>query len=106
MQEKPEYFSMRGTIAMFKTDNAYYPACMGEGCNKKVVENGEGWYCEKCGRAYERPEYRYILAMAVADVTGQIWVQAFNEVAVELLGTSADDAAAAKVRATHVDHAS
>ena len=56
--DKPEYFSCRGTIMNIKSDNLWYTACPGESCNKKVVENGDGWKCEKCDRNYEKPQYR------------------------------------------------
>jgi replication factor A1 len=48
--DKTEYFSTRATINFVKHETFSYPACPTEGCNKKVVEEGDGWRCEKCDR--------------------------------------------------------
>ncbi|CAL1705705.1 unnamed protein product [Somion occarium] len=77
LSEKPVYFSARATIMHIKQENVAYPAC--PTCNKKVFEQHDGWRCEKCERSYEKPEYRYIITMAVADHTQQAWFQGFNE---------------------------
>jgi replication factor A1 len=75
------FFEFKGTIIMMpKSENTfYYPACPTPGCNKKVTEGGDGWRCEKCNNTHPGPEYRYIMAVNIADHTGQAWIQAFNE---------------------------
>ncbi|ETW86185.1 hypothetical protein HETIRDRAFT_309703 [Heterobasidion irregulare TC 32-1] len=90
-EEKPDYFSTRATIMHIKSDNISYPACHTEGCSKKVVESHDGWRCEKCDRSYPKPQYRYIMSMAVADHTGQVWLQGFNDVGVAVFGKTADE---------------
>ena len=35
--------------------------------------------------------YRYIMSMAVADHTGQAWLQGFNDVGVAVFGKTADE---------------
>jgi len=89
--DRVDYFSCRGTILHIKADNLAYPACPTSGCNKKVVQDSEGWRCEKCERTYPSPEYRYIMSMAVSDYTGQAWLQGFNDVGVAVFGMSADE---------------
>ncbi|KAI0306720.1 replication factor-a protein [Multifurca ochricompacta] len=79
MSDKPDFFSTRATIMHIKTDNILYPACPTPQCNKKVTESHDGWRCEKCDRSFEKPEYRYIISMAVGDHTGQIWLSGFND---------------------------
>lgn len=69
----------------------YYPACPSEGCNKKVLESGTGWRCEKCDRSYPEPDYRYILSLTVADYSGQTWLQAFNDVGLQIMGMPANE---------------
>ncbi|KAI9099508.1 hypothetical protein DFS34DRAFT_617799 [Phlyctochytrium arcticum] len=91
MNEKPDYFKIRGTVMYIRTENPWYPACPTEKCNKKVVEIGNGWRCEKCDRVYPNPSYRYILSITVSDHSGQVWLQAFNETAEILLGKTADE---------------
>jgi replication factor A1 len=58
MSEKTEYFSARATIVHIKSDNLAYPACQSAECNKKVIEQHDGWRCEKCDKSYPRPSYR------------------------------------------------
>jgi replication factor A1 len=59
MSDKAESFSTRATIMHIKSESISYPACPTQGCNKKVVDLGSGWKCEKCDKTFERPEYRY-----------------------------------------------
>ncbi|TFY76589.1 hypothetical protein EWM64_g7426 [Hericium alpestre] len=82
MSDKVDYFSCRATIMHIKPENTYYPACPGENCSKKVVEQHDGWRCEKCDRSYEKPEYRLL---------GQAWLQGFNDVGVAIFGLPADE---------------
>ncbi|KAH8685728.1 hypothetical protein BGZ60DRAFT_365925 [Tricladium varicosporioides] len=86
-----DYFAVKATIVYIKQDNISYPACMSENCNKKVVEDGDGWRCEKCGITHPRPQHRYIMTLSVADHTGQIYLSCFDEVARLVMGMSADE---------------
>ncbi|KAK0229030.1 hypothetical protein IW262DRAFT_1354294 [Armillaria fumosa] len=88
--DKTEYFSTRATIMHIKSDNIAYPACQNESCNKKVIENNNVWRCEKCEQSFDSPSYRYIISMAVADWSGQAWLNGFNEVGQMIFGMSAD----------------
>ncbi len=91
MSEKADYFTVKGTILSIKADNMYYPACLTQGCNKKVVEVGPGrWRCEKCDKSYPKPLYRYIMSISVADHTGQIYLSCFDEVGQIIMGMTAD----------------
>lgn len=58
MSDKAEFFSTRATIMHIKGENISYPACPTQGCNKKVIDVGDGWRCEKCDKTFERPEHR------------------------------------------------
>lgn len=87
----PENFSTRATIMHIKSDNLSYPACPTQGCNKKVTDMGNGWRCEKCDRSFEKPEHRYIISIAVADWSGQAWLQGFNDAGVIVFGHTADE---------------
>ncbi|KAG5354081.1 hypothetical protein C0989_009779 [Termitomyces sp. Mn162] len=90
-QDKVEYFSVRATIMHIKSDNICYPACPTIGCNKKVIDVGGNWRCEKCDKSFEAPEYRYLISLAVADYSGQAWLQGFNDVGLAVFGMSAND---------------
>lgn len=92
MSEQAEYFSVKGTIIYVKQDNFCYPACMTEGCNKKVVEAEIGeWRCEKCDKSHPKPDYRYIMSVNVSDHTGQMWLSCFDEVGRIIMGMPAND---------------
>ncbi|KAL4067797.1 hypothetical protein V8B97DRAFT_1940400 [Scleroderma yunnanense] len=91
MSDKPEFFSTRATVMHIKSENIAYPACPNQGCNKKVTEINDGWRCEKCDKTHPRPEYRYIISLAVADWSGQVWLQGFNDTGVVVFEKSADE---------------
>ncbi|CAH8551888.1 unnamed protein product [Heterobilharzia americana] len=88
---KADYFTCKATVVFMKKENFMYQACFTEGCNKKVVDLGNGLYrCEKCAR--ETPDYKWrlLLMVKIADVTGDLWVTCFQDSAEALLGQTAD----------------
>ncbi|KAI1272443.1 replication factor-A protein [Xylaria sp. FL0933] len=90
--ENTDYFNLKATIVYIKQENFAYPACSQEGCNKKVVDQGDGtWRCEKCDIAHPRPQYRYIMSVNVNDHTGQLWLSCFDDVGRVIMGMSADE---------------
>ena len=87
----PDFFSLKATVIYIKQDNVSYPACLSEGCNKKVVEVDPGqWRCERCEKTHPKPEYRYIISANVSDHTGQIWLSCFDEVGRLMMGMTGD----------------
>ncbi|RAL15013.1 replication factor A subunit protein RFA1 [Aspergillus homomorphus CBS 101889] len=91
MSEEAVYFSLKATVIYIKQDNLCYPACLSEGCNKKVTELDPGqWRCERCDKTHPRPEYRYIMLVNVSDHTGQLWLSCFDDVGKLMMGTTAD----------------
>ncbi|KAF9261402.1 replication factor-A protein 1 [Marasmius fiardii PR-910] len=92
--EKPQFFSSRATVMHIRTDNIAYPACSTPQCNKKVVQNGDSWGCEKCQKSYDEPQWRFIIAMAVSDWTGQEWFQGFNDVGEMIFGKTGNEVVA------------
>lgn len=61
MPDKPETFSTRATVMHIRADNISYPACPTPSCNKKVIEVGDSWRCEKCNQNFDAPEHRLVL---------------------------------------------
>ncbi|RDW60927.1 putative single-stranded DNA-binding protein 68k chain [Coleophoma cylindrospora] len=91
MSENTDYFTTKGTIVYIKQDNVSYPACLNEGCNKKVTDMGDGtWRCEKCDQTHPKPEHRYIMSLNVNDHTGQLWLSCFDDVGRMIMGMTAD----------------
>ncbi|KZL72171.1 replication factor-a protein 1 [Colletotrichum incanum] len=89
--EQQDYFNLKATIVYIKQDNFAYPACMNEGCNKKVTDMGDGtWRCEKCDVSHPKPEYRYIMSVNVCDHTNQLWLSCFDDVGRVIMGMTAD----------------
>lgn len=92
MSENADFFSVKASIQYIKADNFCYPACLSEGCNKKVVELEPGqWRCERCDKNHPKPEYRYIMSVNISDHTGQLWVSCFDETGRLIIGKSADE---------------
>ncbi|KAI0452082.1 replication factor-A protein [Xylaria acuta] len=90
--ENTDYFALKATIVYIKQENFAYPACSTEGCNKKVIDQGDGtWRCEKCNVNHARPQYRYIMSVNVNDHTGQLWLSCFDDVGRVVMGMSADE---------------
>lgn len=92
MTETADYFSLKATIVYVKQDGFSYPACLSEGCNKKVIETDPGeWRCEKCDVTHPKPEHRYIMSINVSDHTGMLWLSCFDDVGRVIMGMPADD---------------
>jgi len=97
MSENADYFMLKATIIYVRQENVAYPACLNEGCNKKVIEIDPGvWSCEKCGTSHPKPEYRYIMSINVSDHTGMLWLSCFDEVGRMVMGMPGDELMAAK----------
>ncbi|KAK9467881.1 hypothetical protein V1512DRAFT_285780 [Lipomyces arxii] len=90
-QDQPDYFSVKGTILFFRHENFAYPACPTEGCNKKLIDDGDSWRCEKCEKTFPEPVYRYVLMFGIYDHTGQMWLSSFDDVGKIVLGRPAGD---------------
>lgn len=61
MGDKTDYFTSSATVSFIKQDSFAYPACANpDGCNKKVVDDGNGWMCEKCDKKWPEPIWRWV----------------------------------------------
>ncbi|KAJ6618842.1 replication factor-A protein 1 [Mycena sp. CBHHK59/15] len=89
--DQTDYFSTRATVVFMKPDTMWYPACQTPDCNKKVMEEGGSWKCEKCDKSWPEPQYRYIMSMACSDWSDQAWLQGFNDVGLTIFGRTADE---------------
>jgi replication factor A1 len=89
-KDKPDFFSVRGTITFFTHDPEkppWYNACPVPKCNKKVSldESTNQWYCDKCSISQATCDPRYILRFLACDGTGSEWLTAFNEMAIPIM---------------------
>ncbi|CAF9909670.1 MAG: hypothetical protein GOMPHAMPRED_006836 [Gomphillus americanus] len=90
MSEKGDYFSIKATVVHPRQENFAYPACLSEGCQKKVISNDEGWRCEKCEKTHPNPKWRYMMSVSVTDHTGQMFLSFFNDQGTVIMGMTAD----------------
>jgi replication factor A1 len=58
LADTPIYFSTQASLVHIKSDNMSYPACSTPNCNKKVIEDGGQWRCDKCSVVHASPNYR------------------------------------------------
>lgn len=98
--EKPDYFSIRASTSFLRTSGTIaYPACVNEvnnngrtmTCNRKIIQDGDQWRCERCNITVDEPTYRYVLTALLLDESGQIWATFFDAEATKLLGISATE---------------
>ncbi|KAI1013011.1 hypothetical protein LB503_001771 [Fusarium chuoi] len=74
------YYTIKATIVFVKQENFCYPACLSQGCNKKVTQMPDGtWHCEKCAISHEKPEYRHQ------------WLSCFDDSGRQIVGRTADE---------------
>lgn len=60
-----DYFSCVATLLYTKKDNCLYQACPSSDCNKKVIDQHNGWFrCEKCNRDFPNFKYRLLLSVS------------------------------------------
>lgn len=91
--DKSDYATVTATITLLRESSAlYYCACVTEGCNKKVVEEGPSLFrCERCDVSHERCDYRYSFQVQISDETSSAWVSIFNETGITLIGKPAEE---------------
>jgi len=95
MGEKPDFFVVKGTITFIRHDMEkppWYNSCLMPECNKKVVPMSDNsWRCESCDKTFAEAPPRFILSFMCCDGTASNWLTAFNEVAQQLLGHTAQE---------------
>ena len=67
--EKGDYATVKAYVNFVKhTDtDPWYTSCTNAGCNKKVIEAGSNWMCEKCNKSNEDVKNTDFLIIAVFD---------------------------------------
>ncbi|CAI6100091.1 unnamed protein product [Clonostachys chloroleuca] len=86
----PVYYSLKASILYCKPETFAYASC--PNCRKKIVQSTDGtWFCEMDQKPFDKPEYRYIMSLSVADHSGQQWISVFDEVGRVVFGMSAND---------------
>lgn len=84
---RTDYFATKGVVTFMKKDNCFYKAC--PECNKKLVEDGDQYRCEKCSKNSPTFQWRLMLSINIADAAGSAWVSAFQESGETLFGMDA-----------------
>ena len=92
VKDKVQYVTIKGTVSTIRKQNMSYTACPEQGNNRKVDKQEDGTYfCPSNGQTYSNCEHRYKLNIMISDETGGVWVTAFNEQAMKLIGHSASE---------------
>lgn len=86
----PQYFKVTADILQIQSQRImWYTAC--QGCRKKINPSGEGWYCDSCGKYYEKCNYTYNFTIKLGDQSDAIYCQCLGEaVGDEIIGMTAD----------------
>ncbi|XP_028662480.1 replication protein A 70 kDa DNA-binding subunit [Erpetoichthys calabaricus] len=88
--EKADYYTSVATVMYLRKENCLYQACPTQDCNKKVVDQQNGFYrCEKCDKEFPNFKYRLIISANIADFGDNQWVTCFQEAAEAILGQNA-----------------
>lgn len=88
----------KGTVAYIKQENVAYAGC--PECKKKLLQEENGWRCEKCQKTFGSPDWKYILTMGINDSTSQIFFNTFDETGKIIMGMSATELMELKDRDT------
>lgn len=87
-KDKPDYFTVKGSVTFARNQNVLYKACPNQECNKKVTDGAAGgqYFCEKCNQSFPNFKYRMILTINVGDHSGNHWLTCFQDTGSDILG--------------------
>ncbi|EJW86244.1 hypothetical protein WUBG_02846 [Wuchereria bancrofti] len=88
--EKGTLFNITAMISSLKADGALYKSCGTNGCKKKVIEINNQYRCEKCDITLDKYKYVLLMTMEISDFSGSHWVTVFEDKAVKLLKSDAE----------------
>ncbi|KAF7723007.1 Replication factor A protein 1 [Apophysomyces ossiformis] len=83
-----DYFSTRVTVAFIRSESMAYPSC--PDCVKKLVQDLNGWFCDRCNKPQVAPEWKYIPIFIVQDASSQAYMNCFDDIAQEMIGIPAN----------------
>lgn len=84
------FFFINGYVNRIKNDERiYYPACKGDNCKRKVIEDSAGYRCEHCGKTFADFEPTYMIQAKISDFTESIHVVFAREQGTALMGMTA-----------------
>ena len=90
--EKPDYLDVKATLTYIKSDpDPWYKSCTSPECKRKVTEQMNSYYCEKCQKEMPECAYRYILSLSATDHSGSVYFSCFDDHANVLLGKTAEE---------------
>lgn len=90
--DQAHFFYINGYVARVKNDERiYYPACKGEGCRRKVIEDSNGYRCEHCNQTFADFEPTYMITAKISDFTESIHVTFAREQGTQLMGMTAQE---------------
>jgi ssDNA-binding replication factor A large subunit len=87
---EPFYFTFDGHISAIDQERMTYPSC--HTCSKKTREcdGSDLWRCDGCLKDMEAPFHRYMLSIQVDDGDAKLYMKAFDDVGIKLMGMTAN----------------
>ena len=90
--DQNHFFFLNGYVSRMKNDERiYYPACQGENCSRKVIEDQGGYRCEHCNKSFATFKPTYMIMTKISDFTESIWVNFAREHGTALMGMTAEE---------------
>jgi replication factor-a protein 1 (Rpa1) len=86
------YVTIHGYIESLsyeKIEKTIYLSCPNQKCKKKVFERDGKFKCEACNETYSRWKPKYMLTMKIADITGRMIIQFYDEWAEKVISRRA-----------------
>lgn len=88
--DKYHFFFLNGYVSRIKNDDRiFYPACLGDNCRRKVIEEQAGYRCEHCGKTFTSYQPTYMITAKISDFTESIYVNFAREHGNALMGMDA-----------------
>ncbi|CAD8116619.1 unnamed protein product [Paramecium primaurelia] len=80
-----KFYEIRGyIISISQKNNLYYEAC--ELCNRKIYQQDNKQYeCKNCTKFFDKPQYKYIFTVRIADTTGNLYCTVSNQPGILIL---------------------
>ncbi|OED29497.1 OB-fold nucleic acid binding domain-containing protein [Methanosphaera sp. WGK6] len=89
IEEDDKHIKVKGIIEEINGEKIIYAMC--PNCNKRIIQDEEGYVCDLCGEKIEDPNYLMIIATTLQDETGTIQATFFRKEAEELIGATTDE---------------
>ncbi len=89
IEEDDTNIKVKATIVQANGDKILFAMC--PNCNKRIVQDEDGYVCDICGEKIEKPDYLMIISTVLEDETGTVQATFFRKNAEELVSKTTDE---------------